>query len=114
MTPIHHPRMSHPFQGEGDPLRTHGEGAYQSVTSTKGGGEPRGGSTVMSHPFQEGVGGRDESPFHPKEGCLPFYLSAISTVPLFSLESRTLALRKQAISQMQLLESRMIFEQVGY
>ena len=26
MTPINHPRMSHPFQGEGDPLRTQGEG----------------------------------------------------------------------------------------
>ena len=26
MTPIHHPRMSHTFQGEGDPLRTQGEG----------------------------------------------------------------------------------------
>ena len=38
MTPIHHPRMSHPFQGEGDPLRTQGEGAYQSVTSTLGRG----------------------------------------------------------------------------
>ena len=38
MTSIHHPRMSHPFQGEGDPLRTQGEGAYQSVTSTKGRG----------------------------------------------------------------------------
>ena len=41
MTPIHLLRISHPFQGEGDPLRTQGEG---------------------SHPF---VGGRDES---PKEG----------------------------------------------
>ena len=52
----HHPRMSHPFQGEGDPLRTQGEGAYQSVTSTKERGS-QGDGTVMSHPFQEGVGG---------------------------------------------------------
>ena len=44
--------MSHPFQGEGDPLQTQGEGAYQSVTSTKERGS-------------QGVGGRDES---PKEG----------------------------------------------
>ena len=36
------------------------------------------------------------------------YLFAISTVPLCSLESRTLALRKQDISQMELLESRTI------
>ena len=33
---------------------------------------------------------------------------SISTVPLCSLESRTLALRKQDISQMELLESRTI------
>ena len=36
------------------------------------------------------------------------YLFAILTVPLCSLESRTLALRKQDISQMDLLESRTI------
>ena len=35
-----------------------------------------------------------------------FILSAISTVPLCSLESRKLALRKQDISQIELLESR--------
>ena len=50
MTPIHHSRMSHPFQGEGDTLRTQGEGAYQSVTSTKG---------------REN---RDESPFPRRSG----------------------------------------------
>ena len=53
------------FSGEGGPLRTQGEGAYQSVTSTKERGSQGEGGTVMSHPFQEGVGGRDES---PKEG----------------------------------------------
>ena len=60
MTPIHHPMMSNPFQGEGDHLRTQGEGG-----------------TVMSHPFQERVGDRDESPkegwgtvmSHPKGVC---------------------------------------------
>ena len=36
------------------------------------------------------------------------YLFTISTGPLCSLESRTLALRKQDISQMELLESRTI------
>ena len=93
LTPIHHPRMSHQpndpkykkcyhyaemlinilnhpikikhFSGEGDPLRTQGEGAYQSVTSTKERGS-------------QGEGNRDESPFprrgggavmsHPKRG----------------------------------------------
>ena len=64
MTPIHHPRMSHPFQGEGDPLWTQGEGAYQSVTSTKGRGS-QGEGAVMSHPFQEGVGAVMS---HPKRG----------------------------------------------
>ena len=62
MTLIHHPRMSHPFQGEGNPLRPHWEGAYQSVTSTKERGSQGEGGTVISHPFQEGVVGRDESP----------------------------------------------------
>ena len=57
MTLIHHLRMSHPFQGEGDPLRTHGEGAYQSVTSTKERGS-------------QGEGDRDESPF-PRRGGGP-------------------------------------------
>ena len=38
MTFIYHPRMSHYFQGEGDPLRTLGEGTYQSVTCNKGRG----------------------------------------------------------------------------
>ena len=43
------------------------------------------------------------------------FICYINTVPLCFLESRTLALRKRDISQMELLESRrMIFEQVGY
>ena len=36
------------------------------------------------------------------------YLFAISTVPLCSLESRTVAFRKQDISQMELLKNRTI------
>ena len=54
MMPINHPSMSHPFQGEGDPLRTLGEGAYQSIKCTKGRGS-------------QGEGDRDESPF-PRRG----------------------------------------------
>ena len=46
--------MSHPFLREGDPLWSQGEGAYQSVTSTK----KRGG---------QAEGDRDESPF-PRRG----------------------------------------------
>ena len=65
MTLIHHQRMSHPFQGEGDPLRTQGEGAYQSVTSSKERGSQGEGGTVMSHPFQEGWGAVMS---HPKRG----------------------------------------------
>ena len=38
MTPIHHPRMSHPFQGEGDPLRTEGEGDRDESPQKRGGG----------------------------------------------------------------------------
>ena len=57
--------VSHPFLGEvewgdesafsegGGPLRSQGEGAYQSVTGNK----RRVGGTVMSHSFQEGMGG---------------------------------------------------------
>ena len=41
------------FSERGGPLRSQGEGAYQSVTSTK----RSGGGTVMSQPFQEGGGG---------------------------------------------------------
>ena len=55
MTPIHHLRMSHPFQGEGDPLRTQGEGVYQSVACTKGRGE------CDESPFPRRGGGRDQS-----------------------------------------------------
>ena len=54
MTLIHHPRMSL-FSGSGLP----------DCNKHQGEGEPREGGTVMSHTFQEGVGGRDES---PKEG----------------------------------------------
>ena len=53
MTPINHPKDESSFSG--------------------GGGlpaDPRGGGTMMSHLFQEGVGGRDESPF-PKRGGGP-------------------------------------------
>ena len=57
MTLIHHPRMSHSFQGEGDSLRTLGEGAYQSVTCDKGRGT-------------KGRRDRDESPF-PRRGVGP-------------------------------------------
>ena len=41
-------------------MRTQGVGSYQSVTGTKGGGA-KGWGIVMSHPFQGGVGDRDES-----------------------------------------------------
>ena len=44
MMAIYHSMMSYPFQGEGDPLRTQGEGTYQSVTCTKGwGSQGKGG-----------------------------------------------------------------------
>ena len=60
MTPIHHPRISHLFQGEGDPLRTQGEGGPWWVTLSKKGWGDRDESP------KKGVGDRDES---PKEGC---------------------------------------------
>ena len=73
MTPIHHP-----FQGERDPLRTQGEGVYQSVTSTKERGSQGEGGRDES-PFPIRGGDRDESPFpkrgggtemsHPKGAC---------------------------------------------
>ena len=34
----------------------------------QGEGEPRGGGTVMSHPFQEGAGGGGTVMSHPKKG----------------------------------------------
>ena len=98
---IYHSMMSYPFQGEGDPLRTQGEGTYQSVTCTKGwGSQGKGGpwwvtlskkgwGTVLSHPFQEGVWGRDESPEGGGQGkrrappitaktkCVPYYYGAM-------------------------------------
>ena len=49
--------MSHPFLGEGDPLRTQGEGDVPVCNRHQGEEEPRGGGTVMSHPFQGGGGG---------------------------------------------------------
>ena len=75
MTPIHHPRMSHPFQGEGDPPGPKGRRCTSLLQAPRRGGA-KGRGTVMSHPFQEGVGGRDESPkegwgavmSHPKRG----------------------------------------------
>ena len=89
MTPIHHLMISHPFQGEGDLMQTQGEGAYQSVTCTKGrGNQVEGGPwwvTLSKKGWggvwwvtQGGVGDRDESPnkgvggtvtSHPKGAC---------------------------------------------
>ena len=60
MTPIHHLRMSHPFQGEVDPLRTQGEGGRDESPFSR-----RGGGTVMSHPKRGG--GIVIS--HPKGAC---------------------------------------------
>ena len=50
MTPIHHLRMSHPFQGEGDPLRTQGERGDSDESPFP----RRGGGAVMSHPKRVG------------------------------------------------------------
>ena len=53
------------FSGEGGPPADLRGGGVPVCNKHQREGEPRGGGTVMSHPFQEGVGGRDES---PKEG----------------------------------------------
>ena len=69
MAPIHHSMMSLQPNDTKFKIYCHyaqGEGAYQSVTYNKGRGS-QGVGTVMSHPSQEGVGGRDQSPF-PKRG----------------------------------------------
>ena len=60
MTPIHHPRMSHPFQGEGTPCGPKGRGDCDKSPFPR-----RGGGTVLSHPKKGWGGDRDES---PKEG----------------------------------------------
>ena len=49
------------FRGRGTPCGPKGRGCVPVCNMHQGKGEPRGGGTVMSHPFQEGVGGRDES-----------------------------------------------------
>ena len=67
MTPIHHSRISHPFQGGGPPADPRG-GGLPVYDMHQGEGEPRGGGIVMSHPFQEEVGGRDELPFSKRDG----------------------------------------------
>ena len=94
MTPIHHPRMSHPFQGEGDPLRTQGEGShpFQEGWGAVMSHPKRGGGTVMSHPkgacpksSERGVSQGRLHQSQPRGGvggsnyvnvgtkCLPFY-----------------------------------------
>ena len=59
MTPIHHPRMSHLFQGEGTPCGPKGRRDRDESPFPR-----RGRGTVLSHP-KKGWGDRDES---PKEG----------------------------------------------
>ena len=61
--------MSHLFLGEGDPLRSQGEGEYQSVTGTKrrGGSGGSGESSFSRGGGGKGWGDREESSF-PRRG----------------------------------------------
>ena len=72
--PLFIPMRSHPFQGEGDPCGPKGRGDHDESPFPRRGGGPwwvtlskEGWGTVMSHPFQRGVGGGTIS--HPKGVC---------------------------------------------
>ena len=55
---------SHPFLGEGDPRG----GGVPVCNRHQWEGGPKGWGTVISYPFQGGVGGRDKSPFLRRVG----------------------------------------------